>query len=108
MARRKSPPKVKLTSDVSAYPFMLVRQGARPDQYKYFPSVIQARNEVLEDLEALRDKFLKLGASDAIAACGAAIAHVQHLTAPVTHRVDVLVDPYTNYRYRAEIVRRQA
>lgn len=72
----------------------------------YFKTHGEALRRVQKDLRTLLDQFTRLNAVDAMASLQAGLDSLGE-SLPITGgSVDVLVDPYSNTRYRATLTKR--
>lgn len=86
-------------------PWLVQRQYGDP---LYFKTHGEALKRVQKDLRTLLDQFTRLKAHDAMASLQAGLDSLGE-SLPITGgSVDVLVDPYSNTRYRATLTKRAA
>lgn len=103
-AAKKRDPRRPEDWPVSAYPYMITKPGAEhPTYHKDFAEAIR---KLLGDVRGFRKQFRLLNSEDVLDCCDKAVETVKHLR-PTGGSVDVVIDPHTGMRYRAELIRRE-
>lgn len=95
----------QVTVDVATYPYMVTKTN-RPEP-RYFKKFKDAQASMRKDIEWFKDTWTGLNLQDSIAACVEALHQIDALSEFDGGEINAVVDPYTDLRYRASLVRRQ-
>ena len=91
---------------VERYPYMVVKPGQLPWERQYFTSHMAAKSKLREEITAIADQFRPLD-REIVENCDRIASAIGRLSS-AGGSLDMELDPYTETRYRVELVRRRS